>query len=246
MDADSGAVAERQEPPTGPPAEPRQRWRIAFSRRPGAPQVTHRELADEWLARLSTSGLPFPRTEGPKPRSPLTFAAPLPVGMAAEHEIADLVLADRRPVSEVRQAVLATMPDGTDLVDLFDVWLGSAPLAACAAAADYRVRLVPSIADDDLASAARSLLAAEALPRRRTRGTSEVDYDLRPLLDDIDVGEDCLRIRTRFDPARGAGRPEEVIAALEEAADHPLEVTEIVRERVILVEELAARPGRRG
>jgi hypothetical protein len=89
-----------------------------------------------------------------------------------------------------------------------------------------------------LEGAARSLLAASELPRQRARGTTMVGYDLRPLLGDIEIAERGLRIRTLFDPARGAGRPEEVVAALGAIVGRVFEITTITRERVILADEL--------
>jgi hypothetical protein len=78
--------------------------------------------------------------------------------------------------------------------------------------------------------------------RERTKGTSLVAYDLRPLLDDIRVLDDrpptTVRARTRFDPVRGTGRPEEVVAALGDRLGAPLAVSSIVRERLILADEL--------
>ena len=67
---------------------------------------------------------------------------------------------------------------------------------------------------------------------------------MRPLLDDLRLeaaaaGEPVvLRIRTRFRPELGSGRPEEVIAALGDASGTQLEVRRTVRERLILVEDL--------
>ena len=234
MDADSGTASERL---TRPVAEPRQRWRLVFRRLAGAPELGHRELVDTWLERLTACGLPLPRVEGTRARSPLTFAAPLPLGMVVERELADLVLAERRPIAAVRESLSATIPEGLELTDLYDVWLGMPPLAASLAAAEYRVEL----ADDDigdLRDATAALLAAETLPRKRVRGTTLVDYDLRPLLGDIEQLDAGLRIRTLFDAARGFGRPEEVVAALGELRGRDLQVRSIVRERVILADEL--------
>src|SRR6185436_10160809 len=87
-----------------------------------------------------------------------------------------------------------------------------------------------------MASAARRLLAAEALPRARAKGAGEVQYDLRPLVDAVDVEAGpplVLRIRTRFHPQLGAGRPAEVLAALEDLAGRPLPVAEVIRQGLI-------------
>ena len=85
-------------------------------------------------------------------------------------------------------------------------------------------------------------MAARSLPRQRAKGGTLVDYDLRPLLVDVKVigsGPPVqIRARTRFDPVRGTGRPEEVVAALGDRLGRTLEVGSVVRERLLLVDEL--------
>ncbi len=164
--------------------------------------------------------------------------------MAAEREIADLQLAERLPAWRVREAVCAAAPGGIAVTNVHDVWLGAPPLTAAVAAADYRVTLVAGASPgaNAIREAADRLLAASTLERRRPRGGDSVAYDLRPLLAAIEVAEGppiVIRVRTRFHPERGAGRPEEVLAALGEALGTPLEPAEIVRQRVLLAEDLA-------
>jgi radical SAM-linked protein len=222
-------------------AEPRQRWRITFGRGADAPAHTHREIADAWIAALRAT-LPLPRSESARQRPPLTFAAPLSVGMPAERELADLYLADRVAAWQVRAAIRETAPAGINGADAHDVWLGAPALAGSVAAADYRIVLAgqPPNAQAIRDGAAR-LLAAATLERRRPRGNDSVTYDLRPLLDAIDVQDGdprVLLVRTRFHPERGAGRPEEVVAALGDAMGASLEIATTVRERVLLADEL--------
>jgi hypothetical protein len=47
-----------------------------------------------------------------------------------------------------------------------------------------------------------------------------------------------VRARTRFHPSLGTGRPEEVLAALADALGRPLTASAIVRERLLLADEL--------
>jgi radical SAM-linked protein len=223
-------------------AEPRQRWRVTFGRGADALATTHRELADTWSAALAAR-LPLPRSEGSRQRPPLTFAAPLPTGVAAECELADLYIAERLPAWRVRQAVCESAPSGVVVAGVHDVWLGAPALAASVAAADYRIVLGDAACDPAaIRNAAAHLLSAATLERRRPRGNDSVAYDLRPLLDAIDVRAAIpvvLLIRTRFHPERGAGRPEEVLAALADAVGTPLAAAQIVRERILLSDEIA-------
>ena len=161
--------------------------------------------------------------------------------MAAERELLDLSLTELCPAWLVRERLADHLPTGWRLVDLHDVWLGAPALAGQVAAADYRIDL--GNADPaTITAAADALLAATELPRERAKGGSTVRYDLRPLLVGVRVAEPgpplLLHARTRFHPVLGTGRPEEVVAALAEAARTPLEVGSVVRERLILADEL--------
>lgn len=249
------------------PAEPRQRWRLVFARSESAPHLAQRDQQAAWEAGLRASGLPVVGQDLTPPRARIAFAAPLGVGLPAERELADLFLAERLPVAEVRDALEANLPEGYRLVELLDVWLGEPALPGQVIAADYRadVRVRGEVTGADgepepsasiaLADASRRLLKEAALPRTRDKGGQRVAYDLRPLLADISVIEAGgsaaagsgpsdpgahpptlvqLRIRVRYDPERGVGRPEEVLAALAESAGLELALESLVRERVLL------------
>ncbi len=222
-------------------ADPRQRWRLIVRRRSDAPPLAQREQLAAWEAALASTGLPVALTGGGSPRPRFVPAAPLPVKMAAERELFDLFLTERRPVGDVRERLTAALPAGHELVDLHDVWLGSPPLPGQLAAADYEVVL----ASDDgnpiepaaIEDAARRLLSSASLPRTRERSGRSIDYDLRPLVADVSVGRVeplTALIRARFDPERGVGRPEEIVAALAKLASRSIVPVTIVRERMIL------------
>jgi radical SAM-linked protein len=226
-------------------AEPRQRWRLAFACAASDQPDARRDLVATWVDRLAATGLPLASRGAGRARQPLTLGAPLPLGMAAERELADLVLTERLPAWRVREAVGATLPNGYHLVELGDVWLGAPPLAGAVAGADYLVTLASNSdpGPASLRSAADALLAEATVPRVREKGGREVVYDLRPLLTGIEVlggPPTGLRIRVRFDPERGSGRPEEVLAAVGERLDQPVAASRVVRERLLLADDLAA------
>lgn len=234
------------------PAEPRQRWRIAYGRSPDAPELAQREQLAAWEASLAATGLPIVGLDLQPSRPRIVFAAPLGVGMPAEHELADLFLTERRPAAEVREALVRHLPAGYLLSDIHDVWLGAPALPGQVIAADYRARISgdpgSTIDPEVLVDAARGLMQAAALPRTRDKGGRAVSYDLRPLVADVAVeftthpdqpgGTAILRIRVRFDPERGVGRPDEVLAVLSESSGIPLSFVSLVRERVVLATDL--------
>jgi hypothetical protein len=166
--------------------------------------------------------------------------------MPAEAELLDLMLVERLPRWLVRDALSRVLPEGWTLVELYDVWLAGPPLAGRVVAAGYRATVAPvseapGVDADGLRAATERLLRAPRLPRLRQKGGGVVEYDLRPLLIDLAVAEAGppvrLRMRTRFHPELGTGRPEEVVAAMADAVGVELEVTSIVRERLYLAED---------
>ena len=206
-----------------------------------APEQPQRDLADAWVVAIEAAGLPVARTEGARPRPRIAFGAPLPVGMAAEAELIDVVMTERWPAWRVRDVLADHLPAGWHLVELGDVWLAGPPLAGRVAAADYRAVLVGRPSTDDLRVAATELLAAPRLPRQRAKGDGNVEYDLRPLLIGVSVEEGppvVVCTRTRFHPELGTGRPEEVLAALGDRLGQAFEASSIVRERLVLSEDL--------
>jgi radical SAM-linked protein len=224
--------------------ESRQRWRIVFRRTVAAAAIEPRALQATWEAGLASSTLPVLGRAGPdgiRPR--ISFAAGLPAGMAAERDVADLVLTERWPVDTVRRALETALPDGHVLVDLYDVWLGEPALVAQVVGADYVVTLPTDCPEAaSLRAGARQLLASERLDRIRLKGDKQTSYDLRPLLVSLEVddGSDpiAVRIGVRFDPTLGNGRPEEVVAAHGAACGAPeLTATATVRLRLHLASE---------
>jgi hypothetical protein len=162
--------------------------------------------------------------------------------MAANAELIDVVLTERWPAWRLREAMADHLPGGWSLVDLQDVWLAGPPLAGRVAAADYRVELAGKVPVDRLRACASELLKASRIPRSRAKGDDSVEYDLRPLLIDVAVEPGppvTLLARTRFHPELGTGRPEEVVAALGDCMGETLEASSIVRDRLVLADDLA-------
>jgi hypothetical protein len=192
-------VDPRPEPAPAAILEPRQRWRLTLARGQDAPRLAGRELNEAWEAALETAGLPLARGGGgSKPKSPVAFAAPLPVGMAAEAELMDVTLCDRWPAWRAREALIGSMLPGWTLMDVEDVWLGAPALAAAVCAADYRIArgdVIPR-------RGGRRTGAARAKRLRGEKGGSSVRYDLRRL-ESIEVvaGSPVVPVRTRPIPS---------------------------------------------
>jgi radical SAM-linked protein len=219
--------------------------------------LVQREQQAAWEAALAATGLPVAGLDATRPRPRFALAAPLSAGIPGEAELADLWLAERLPVWRVREALGAALPDGWRLRDLYDIWLGAPALPGQVAASVYRATLEAGAADAAaLAVAATTLLAADALPRERQKGDRRVAYDLRPLLDAIEITRSSpdpdrvvVLLTLRHDPEKGVGRPDETLAALGEQAGLQLTPVSVVRAGLVLADPVPrtqARPLRRG
>jgi hypothetical protein len=231
-------------------AEPVQRWRLTFARDPVSAELVGRAAMDAWQETLDAGGLPLAGLEtGGAGRARFALAAPLPAAASGLAELADIWLLERRPAWAVREALEGRMPPGHRYVAVENVWLGAPPLPGQVVAATWSVRLVdPAPRSEALTAAARELLAASTLPRVRVRGGGDRPYDLRPLVDDVgscradELATPTLRIVTRFDPALGSGRPEEVVAAIGDILGVELAIAALVRENLILADPQRAVP----
>jgi hypothetical protein len=243
------------EPPL-PQAEPRQRWRLTFSRDPVPADWVGRTVLDAWQTTLVGSDLPVATVDGSgEGRARIAFAAPLPAAARGESELADIWLMERRPLWALREALADHLPEAHHWIAAEDVWLGEPALAGRVVAADWRIELVGQELDRSrVAVAAEQMIAARSLPRTRVKASTEKRYDLRLLLDDVvvDMGDNetdsaapasagrvIVQVRTRFDPELGAGRPEEVVATLAESAGITLEIASLVRVRLVIADSPA-------
>jgi hypothetical protein len=236
---DGSKVLPEVSPP--PPREAVQRWRLVLARDPAVPDGAQREQLSAWEAAFASCGLPVAGLDAPKPRPRFAIAAPLAATIPGEAELLDVWLVDRQPAWRVREAFSAHLPVGWRLVDAYDVWLGEAALPGRVVASVYRAEFPPGIVDmPRLAGAVQGLLAAGSLPRERRKGDTVIAYDLRPFVDAVEVtareGITIVWMTLRHDPEKGVGRPDELLAALGEAAGLPLEPASLVRERLVLAD----------
>jgi len=230
---------------TRTPADgPRQRWQLLFSRTDPALRMRQAVLVDELERAFREASLPLSYTRAIKPRPRIKLAANLPIGIELRGEVVEAYFDELVPIERI-QAAADRFPDGIKLRDAKEVWHGFPSAASQLRGAEYEVEVTgdDSLSSDALRGAIVRLLGAKALTGKRRRGESERrsdagERDLRPLIEDIevlDVDEKAhtatLRTVLQLD-ASGAGRPEDVVAAL----DLPLRVRRAVRARLLFVD----------
>lgn len=229
-----------------PDQAPRQRWQILFARTEPALRMRQAEIMTEFERAFREAGLPLSYSNASRPRPRLKFAANLPVGVELRGEVLEGYFDELVPAGRIRAAG-ELFPDGIELVDAREVWHGFPSAASQLRGAEYetdvRARGAAGLSSDDLRGAIVRLLAARSLTGKRRRGESERRSDagrrdLRPLVEDVellevDAQERTARLRMvlRLD-ASGAGRPEDVVDAL----DLPLSPVRSVRTRLLFVD----------
>lgn len=227
-----------------PDAVPRQRWQLLFSRADPALRMRQADLVSELERSFKDANLPLAYTKAIKPKPRIKLAANLPVGIELRGEVVEAYFDDLVPIDHI-QAAAEHFPDGIVLRDAKEVWHGFPSAASQLRGAEYEIEVSGNddLTSDALRGSVVRLLAAEELSGKRRRGESERrsdagDRDLRPLIEDVeilDVDESAktARLRTvlRLD-ASGAGRPEDVVQAL----DLPLRVRKAVRLRLLFVD----------
>ena len=225
-------------------APPRQRWQLLFSRTEPALRMRQADLVNELERAFREANLPLAYTRAVKPKPRIKLAANLPVGIELRGEVVEAYFDDLVPLERI-QAAGELFPEGIGLLDAKEVWHGFPSAASQVRGAEYEVEVAgdESLTSDALRGAVVRLLGATELAGKRRRGESERRSDagardLRPLVEDVevlDVDEKgrSARLRTVLQlDASGAGRPEDVVNAL----DLPLRVLRAIRTRLLFVD----------
>ncbi len=159
-------------------SEAKQRWRLVFRRDEAAMYLSHLDAIHAWERALRRGSIPVTMSEGFNSRPKLAFAAPLSLGMLAEHELADLVLAERLTAPDLRQRLAGCLPRGYSVTELFDVWTGEPALAPQLAAADYRLSLLGPVDPEQLTGAVSEAACRIDATQRAAEGLQ--DDQVRP------------------------------------------------------------------
>lgn len=194
-----------------------QRLRITFGRGGAAKYLSHLELMKAWERVFRRAGWKLVYSQGFNPHPKISFAAALPVGVAAEAELVEVQIESSRSAEEAREELAAQLPPGLEVRAVEEVPVDEAPLQRSLRAAEY-VAVCSMPFPGDLSSAVLRVMGAKSLPRRRAKEGKAVEYDLRPMIHEIAVGpgsngavEICMQLRT---DAQGAGRADEVLREL--------------------------------
>ncbi len=195
-----------------------QRLRVTFSRGEETKYLSHLELVRMWERVLRRAGWKLAYSHGFSPHPRISFAAPLPVGVAGNAELLELCLEEARPVAEAEEQLRTQMPSGVGVVKVEEVPDMAPPMQRQLVAAEYEASCPPQAPGERLKAEAERMMAATELPRQRIKEGKARSYDLRPMIRALEVRSSdgraaLVRMELRTDVA-GAGRPDEVLREL--------------------------------
>ncbi len=214
-----------------------QRLRVTFARDGAAKYLSHLEVMKAWERAFRRAGWKLAYSQGFNPHPKLSFAAPLPVGVAAEAELLDVQLEAPLEPGGALGDLAAHAPPGIEVRGVEELPADAPRLQHLLTGAEYVAVCPTGVSSDRLATEVRRVLEATSLPRRRSKEGRVQQYDLRPLVLDLrlhlagttGVERIALEMALRMG-AQGSGRADEVL--LELGLD-PAEC-EITRTRLIL------------
>jgi radical SAM-linked protein len=128
------------------------------------------------------------------------------VGFTGEEEVMDILLERSVSLPSFARSVKKQIPPGITLKEVREVYMALPSLQSQVRFAEY---IVSPVDGEEVEGKIEAISAADAIPRER-RGKK---YNLRPLIDDLRLEGSSLWIRLKHD-SEGAGRPDEVLAAL--------------------------------
>lgn len=195
-----------------------QRLCLTFSRGTELQFMAHLDLLRMWQRALRRAGLPLAYSQGFSPAPRLSLACPLPVGVTGEAELLEVYLRELREPVAVQQAIGPCLPSGLVVRNVAELPLSAPALSSLVRWTTYEVQVLGGCSRQEVEQSIERLMAATSVPWTHQRDTVTRHYDLRPLVLGLEVLDPTapghrLRMRLRWDN-QGAGRPEQVAAAL--------------------------------
>lgn len=201
------------------------RIRITFVKQGALRYTGHLDLHKLWERAARRAELPLAYSQGFHPQPKMNMAAALPLGFSSRCEVMDMKLEQDIPLESLPTRLNSTLPSGLQVVNVEQVDERAPALQTQVVSAEYEVNLTEAIDGSELKRKVDSVIEAESIPRER-RGKT---YDLRPLIEEVNLLSDG-KIFMRLAAREGAtGRPEEVLDMLGIA----FEGTRIERTRLI-------------
>lgn len=196
----------------------RQRLRITFAKGEPIKYISHLDLMRTWERALRRAQVPLAYSEGFNPRPKISIASALPVGFTGRAEVMDIVLSRHTSPYNLTKRLKPYLTPGLEILSVEEVYLSLPSLQSQMRYAEYRVIVESEETLAEMEKRVERMLAAQSLPRQRERKGKAIEYNLRPLIDDLWLeGREgaawVLGMRLQSD-SQATGRPDEVLEVM--------------------------------
>lgn len=186
------------------------RIRITFAKQGALRYTGHLDLHRLWERAARRAELPLAYSQGFHPQPKIAIAAALPLGFSSRCEVMDMRLEHEISLDGLSDKLQQTLPTGIRVSNVETVDEKLPALQTLVASAEYEVTLTEAVDGPELKRRIDAAMEADSIVRER-RGKT---YDLRPLIEELNIRAGD-KIFMRLAAREGAtGRPEEVLDML--------------------------------
>ncbi len=188
------------------------RARITFTKQGALRYTGHLDLHRLWEHAMRRADLPLSYSQGFHPQPKISLASALPLGFSSRCEALDARFNEGLPTEEIASRLQASLPREIEIVRVESVDEKLPALQTQVLSAVYQVQLTEPADGLELRRKVEEVLQAETIQRERRSKF----YDLRPLIEELEVAEaEKPSIRMKLAAREGAtGRPDEVLQTL--------------------------------
>ena len=152
--------------------------RLRFAKNGGLRFIGHLDFLRVFQQTMRRAQVPAAYSQGFNPHLLVSFALPLPLGMASVHDYVDIQLTEKMQLDALIQAINTHAPDGLTITGAVPVESGP-NAASLAMAADYALDPPPS------ADAVAALLGAQTYVVTKKTKSGLANVDIRPDIFDL-------------------------------------------------------------
>ncbi|MDR2182837.1 MAG: TIGR03936 family radical SAM-associated protein [Clostridiales bacterium] len=158
------------------------RYRITFAKAGMARFIGHLDLQSLFQKAIKRAKLPVAYSEGFNPHQLLSFAAPLPLGMAGYAEILEVFMAHEVTADRLFAALDAQLPQGIAIVGIMEVPSVGKSAAAIIRMATYSITFSQAL---DLHTIIPNVLSSQSIEVEIKSKKGVKTADIRPDIHDI-------------------------------------------------------------
>ena len=211
------------------------RYRISFAKQGIARFIGHLDLQNLFQRAIKRAKLPVAYSEGFNPHQLLSFAAPLPLGMAGHMEILEVFLIHKVSDEKFFSALDEQLPEGINIVEIIEVPAVGRSAAAIIRKATYRITFSCMFNLDEII---QLILESEIIEieKKSKKGTAFVD--IRPDIFNLKVeSEQSLRTILACGSEKNL-KPEVLARYILSVAEIAHESCDIVYERLTIGQDV--------